>query len=293
MSAVNTGEKQKIGLVLEGGGMKCAYASGILDCFLEGDINFDYVIGVSAGSANGISFVAKQHGRSLRFYTDHIHDPGYFGVKPLIEQGGIFGLDYIYGDLSSSKGKDPLDYETFAANPTDYEAVATDAATGKSVYFGKDDVAQDDYRAVMASSCLPVVSKPVYFKGRYFYDGGVSDAIPCRRAFERGCTKIVVITSKTRNFVKEPEAHRYAYTRALRDWPNMIDAIDRRHIMYRECQRVMFGSEAGGKAFVYCVPEGIKLSTYNRDENVSLELYNAGRRDYADSCAALRAFLAK
>jgi predicted patatin/cPLA2 family phospholipase len=78
-------KKPKTGLVLEGGGMKCAYGAGILDCFLEAGIEFDYAIGVSAGSGNGMSYLAKQHGRNLRFYTEHTSDPRYFGLKPLID----------------------------------------------------------------------------------------------------------------------------------------------------------------------------------------------------------------
>ena len=180
------GKKPKIGLVLEGGGMKCAYGAGILDCFQEAGIEFDYCIGVSAGSGNGMSFLARQHGRNLRFYTEHTSDPRYFGLKPLIEEGGIFGIEFIYNELSKSTGKDPLDYETFAANPCDFEVVATDAETGKAVYFQKSDIQKDDYRVIMCSACLPAVTKPVHFRGRYYFDGGVADSIPCDRAFERG-----------------------------------------------------------------------------------------------------------
>lgn len=68
-------EKQKkIGLVVEGGGMKCAYNAGILDAFLDQGITFDYCIGVSGGSGNVASYVAGQRGRNLRFLlTISIH----------------------------------------------------------------------------------------------------------------------------------------------------------------------------------------------------------------------------
>ena len=39
----------KKGLVLEGGGMRGVFTCGVLDYFLEKKINFEYVIGVSAG----------------------------------------------------------------------------------------------------------------------------------------------------------------------------------------------------------------------------------------------------
>ena len=68
----------KTGLVVEGGGMKCAYSAGILDKFLDDDITFSYCIGVSAGAANTLSYLAGQRGRNLRFYTEHLSDPRYF-----------------------------------------------------------------------------------------------------------------------------------------------------------------------------------------------------------------------
>lgn len=94
----------KTGLVVEGGGMKCAYSAGILDRFLDEHITFDYCIGVSAGSANVASYLAGQRGRNLRFYVDHLHEPGYMGVKNLLRTGQFFGLQYIYQTLTNSDG---------------------------------------------------------------------------------------------------------------------------------------------------------------------------------------------
>lgn len=105
----------KIGLIVEGGGMKCAYSAGVLDAFLDEHITFDYAIGVSAGSANAASYLAGQRGRNLRFYTDWTHDPAYFGLKSYLKTGNLFGLHYIYADLTNSDGKDPLDYPALMA----------------------------------------------------------------------------------------------------------------------------------------------------------------------------------
>ena len=100
----------KTGLVVEGGGMKCAYSAGILDKFLDDNITFSYCIGVSAGAANTLSYLAGQRGRNLRFYTEHLNDPRYLSVRSLVRTGNLFGLQYIYGTLTNSDGADPLDY---------------------------------------------------------------------------------------------------------------------------------------------------------------------------------------
>ena len=95
----------KTGLVVEGGGMKCAYSAGILDKFLDDDITFSYCIGVSAGAANTLSYLAGQRGRNLRFYTEHLRDPRYLSVRSLVHTGNLFGLQYIYGTLTNSMGQ--------------------------------------------------------------------------------------------------------------------------------------------------------------------------------------------
>ena len=146
---------KKIGLVVEGGGMKCAYNAAILDAFMDEGITFDYCIGVSAGSGNLVSYLAGQRGRNLRFFTEHIHTPGYFGLRSFLKTGNLFGLQYIYGTLTNSTGKDPLDFPTLKNIPSEYEIVVTNALTGKAEYFGKETMAQDDYRLIMASSAIP------------------------------------------------------------------------------------------------------------------------------------------
>ena len=170
----------KTGLVVEGGGMKCAYSAGILDKFLDDDITFSYCIGVSAGAANTLSYLAGQRGRNLRFYTEHLSDPRYLSVRSLVHTGNLFGLQYIYGTLTNSDGADPLDYSAVMENPAEFYMPATDAATGRAAYFSKYDIVRDDYRAVMASCALPGFCRPVKVGDRYYYDGGDS-AAPCDR----------------------------------------------------------------------------------------------------------------
>ena len=208
----------KIGLVLEGGGMKCAYTAGILDAMMDNGVTFDYCIGVSAGSANGVSFVAGQRGRNIRFYTEHINEKGYFGLSSFLKTGNLFGLQYIYGTLTNSGGADPLDFDAFMKSPMEYWLVATDAQTGKPTYFSKKDMHKDDYRHVMASCAIPAVCRPVEINGRFYYDGGVSDSIPVQKAMDDGCDKLVVILTKPHDFVKEPEKDRFIYKRLCRKY---------------------------------------------------------------------------
>lgn len=271
--------------------MKCAYSAGVLDAFLDAHINFDYVIAVSAGAANAASYLAGQRGRNLRFYTDWTHDPGYFGLKSYLKTGNLFGLHYIYADLTNSTGKDPLDFPALLANPTEYWMVVTDAATGTPVYFPKSALHQDDYRCIMASCALPAACKPIEIDGSLYYDGGVSDAIPVQRTLADGCDKVVAILSKPRGFVKKPEGMRLFYSTMCRRYPNTVKALNERHLMYAKSQKRLYDLEKDGKAFIFAPSAPPKMSTYTMDRAVEQQLYDLGLQDYHTAEKALQGFM--
>ena len=281
---------KKIGLVVEGGGMKCAYNAGILDAFLDEKIQFGYCIGVSGGSGNLASYLAGQRGRNLRFFTDHIHSPDYFGLKSLLKTGDLFGLKYIYGDLTRAEGKDPLDFPALRNNPAQYEIVVTNALTGEPEYHGMEMMKQDDYRLIMASSAIPVACHPVELNGVPYFDGGLTDAIPVCRALAQGCEKLVVILSKNRDFVLKPQGMRGLYRQVCRRYPHIVDAIDRRHTVYNQTMRQVFSLEQRG-AFVFAPSEPLHVGTYSMKEKAERELYDLGLRDFAAQKEALEAFL--
>ncbi len=281
----------KIGLLLEGGGMKCAYSAGVLDCFLEDGIQFDYVIGVSAGSANGVSYLAGQKGRNKRFFTDHINDKDYMGLRCFRKTGNIFGLDYIYSTLTNSDGADPLDYEKMMENPTEYELVATNAQTGKAVFFPKENFVKDDYKEIKASCAIPAVCKPVVIDGVPYYDGGIADALPFARAFERGCDKLVVITSKDRTYQRTPQKFRWFYSRRCKKYPKIIKLMDNHHIAYMEEFRKMFELEKQGKVLVIAPSKPLEISTFTKDAVKNQEIYDLGCSDYRSLKQSLQQFM--
>ena len=283
----------KTGLIVEGGGMKCAYSAGVLDVFLDENITFDYCIGVSAGAANTASFLAGQRERNKRFYCDYSKDPEYFGVRSFVKTGNLFGLDYIYGTLTEEGGKDPLDYDAMMSNPAEFECPATDAETGRPHYFTKKDIFPKDYSVIKATCAIPVAAKAVEIQGHSYYDGGVSDSIPVWRALGKGCEKLVVIMSKPRGYRMEPQGHRHVYSRVLRKEPKIVHALNHRHEVYNAQLDEVIKLEKEGKAFVYYTPNLDKMSTYSVDTVIAKALYDSGIYDGRESMAALKEFLNK
>lgn len=273
----------KLGLVIEGGGMKCAYTAGILDRMLDDGIRPGYVIGVSAGAACGASFVAGQRDRNRRFFVDYVDDPDYMGWTAFRHSGGnFFNLHYIYQDLTGEGGRDPLDYEAIMKNPCEFWAVATDAQTAKPHYFTKKDISPQDYSVFMATCAIPVACRPVPIDGHLYYDGGCSDAIPIHRALEDGCDRLIVILCRPKDTVRTPEPFQHVYHTALLPYPRLTRTLDIRHARYNAQLRAARRLEQQGHALLIAPKEELDITTYTKDPAQLQGLYDTALREYED-----------
>ena len=189
----------KLGVVDVGGGMRGVFAAGVLDYCLESGIKFDCCIGVSAGSANLITYLAGQKERNFKFYHEYSFRKKYMGLSNFIFGGSYFNLEYIYGTLANSVGENPLDYAAFKKNPADFFVVAEDAESGSPVYFTRNNIKKDDSRVLMASSSIPGINKPFNITGRNYFDGALADPVPIQKAFMEGCDRVVLLLSKPVN----------------------------------------------------------------------------------------------
>ncbi|MBP3871219.1 MAG: patatin family protein [Faecalicoccus sp.] len=281
----------KIGLIVEGGGMKSAYSAGILDLFIDYGIEFDYCIGQSAGAGNLVSFVGKQRGRNLRFYTTHITENGFFGISSFLKNRELFGLHYIYETLSNSTGTDPIDYKALIESPTELKIIATEAETGLPHYFDKTEMKQDDYRILMASCAIPAANDPIEIDGIEYFDGGVSDIIPIKKAMEDGCDKVVVILATSRE--EETDLRLYQkklYDIRCRKYPQIITALDERDVLIKNQRQLLTELEKSGRAFVFEPEPGLN-STYEMDPKVNKNAYNQGLLAFHDNYDALKLFM--
>lgn len=186
----------KTAVIDVGGGIRGVFGAGVLDRCIELDINFDECIGVSAGSANIISYIARQRGRNYLFYHEYPFRKEYMSFSNVIKNGSYLGLDYIYSELSNAGCENPLDYDAVIKSKKNFYAVGTCADTGESEYFTKSDLIRNDYAVLKASCCIPIVCKPQNVGEKYYFDGGISDPVPIEFALNLGCDKIVLILTR-------------------------------------------------------------------------------------------------
>lgn len=180
----------KLGFVDVGGGTRGIYGAGVFDYLMEEGISGDYFIGVSAGAANGASFLPSNQEEILSFIIIMPLEKNIWVLKNYLKTGSYIDLDYIYSDLSASNGENPLDYKTMMENPMEFEIVATDARTGRPKYFNKKDLIIDEYDPIKASCCVPVLCNPYEVNGVPYFDGGLSDPIPLRKPLKQAVTRL-------------------------------------------------------------------------------------------------------
>ncbi len=269
-----------IGCVDVGGGVRDIYGAGVFDYFMDEGIIFDYCIGVSAGSANCASYVAGQRGRNKHFYLDYLIRKEAIGTAKYLRTGSFVDLNYVYGTLSNEGGENPLDYLSLTESKTDLTVVATDAKTGDAAYFDKHkDMAQNDYRILMASSCLPVFCKPITIKGKQYYDGGLSDPIPYQKAFENGCDKVIIILTKPVDAMLNQNRNALGASVLKRKYPQFSKTMKAASDVYSSQLKEALQLQEEGKALILAPDDIMGLGTLTRDKDKLLKLYEKGYHD--------------
>lgn len=278
----------KTGLVLEGGGIRALYSSGVLDAFIENNIEFPYVIGVSAGSCNGVSFLGKNLHRMRDLTIGYSGDERYKSIKSMIKNGEYLNSEWIFSELSYEMF--PLDYEAYEKSNATMCAVATNASTGKAEYFYPTDF-RGGCEELRASCALPLATKPVKLGDNLYYDGGIADSIPLRRAFEDGCSKCVVILTQDKNYIKKPIGHPKAVNSILHRYPLIAQGVLNRHNMYNEQRKYVFEQQEAGNAVVICPDEPLNCSTLNVTEQQQKKVYSLGYKQGLDYIDTVKEFI--
>lgn len=269
----------KTGIVDVGGGLRGVYAAGIFDYCLDMGIHFDFCIGVSAGSANVTSYIAEQKKRNYPFYTEYPFRKEYMSIRNFLFKRSYIDMDYLYGTLSNSTGENPLDYPALKKSSAELVVVATNAQTGKAVYFDKDDLKQDEYDILKASSSIPFVCKPYEIDGVLYYDGALGDPVPVEKAFQCGCDKVVVILSKPKDVIRSPKKDNILADRIQKKYPFAAEQLKKRAEHYNQGVQLSKEYEAQGRVLIVAPDDTCGVDTLTKNREALQQFYEKGYRD--------------
>lgn len=265
----------KKGLVLEGGAMRGLFTAGIIDVMMEAGVEPDGLIGVSAGAAFGCNYKSRQPGRAIRYNTRFAKDARYSGLKSLLTTGDYFNAQFGYHIVPYQY--DLFDVAAFEQNPMEFMVVCTDVLTGQAVYHKMERVDYDELEWLRASASMPLASKVVEVAGHKLLDGGVADSIPLAYFESIGYERNVVILTQPEGYVKHRTKLMPLMRIGLRRYPEMIQAMDRRYLMYNRELEFVRQAEREGRCLVIRPDEKLPIGHISHDPEEMKRVYQIGR----------------
>lgn len=223
----------KATMVLEGGATRGVFTSGALDYLMEKEVYLSHVIGVSAGSCNGVDYVSRQIGRTRDCMIHKEKEYSYYyGFTKFVREKSILDMDMVFDKYPNEIF--PFDFDTYFASDMECEIVTTNCETGRAEYMTESSDRKRLMKLCRASSSMPLVSPIVNIDGVPYLDGGLADSIPVKRAFRKDNDKIVIILTRNPGYRKKPVSKGVGnlYRRAYKKYPNLVRASIRRNHLY-------------------------------------------------------------
>lgn len=256
--------------------MRGLFTAGIIDVMMEHDVWPDGLIGVSAGAAFGCNMKSRQVGRAIRYNKRFARDSRYSGVRSLLTTGDYFNAQFAYHVVPHKY--DIFDNQAFEENPMEFIAVCTDVETGQPFYKCLDHCNEDTYDWIRASASMPLCSRVVCLEGYKLLDGGVSDSIPLEYAERHGYERNVVILTQPLGYRKHRTRLMPLMRIGLRKYPRMVEAMDRRHLMYNRQLDYVAEAERQGRCLVIRPDGKLPIGHVSHDPEQMERVYQTGRQ---------------
>lgn len=266
----------KIGLILEGGGMRGIYTAGVLDFFIEKNIEVDITIGVSAGSCHASSYLSKQYKRAYNATVDYINDKRYLSFSNLIKTGSIFGMDFMFNKIPNELNI--YDYDTFAKSKSKFVVVATNCETGSPEYFELKDL-KKEIIYMQASCSIPMFANIVEIDDFKLVDGGVSDSIPIEYSLNQGYKKNIVVLTRDITYKKNKQKFLPIVNKKYKKYPNLVKSIENRHLNYNKSLNLVNKLEKDGDVLVIRPKKPVNVSQIEKNAKKLTALYEEGYDD--------------
>ena len=263
----------KVGLVLEGGGMRALFTAGVLDALLDiKELDIDGIVGVSAGALFGVNYVSGQKERAIRYNKKYARDKRYMGFYSWITTGNAVNEEFAFYEIPFKL--DVFDQEKFKQSKIDFYVVMTNVESGKPEYvLIKDVFKQMEY--LRATSALPFASKIIEINGKKYLDGGISDSIPIDYCEGLGYDKIIVVLTRPENTHKEDKLN-FLYKLVYRKYPNLVERLINMGKDYEVVLKKIEDLENKNKIFVIRPPKVLKIGRLEKNEDKIQNVYDIG-----------------
>ena len=220
----------KKALVIEGGGSRGVFSFGVVDSFIQNSFNpFDLHFGVSNGSVVQLWYILNVSDYNLdkMLFSASKKYVNFFNI---VRNKSIMNFEKLYEDAELVF---PIDFDRLQKKlkNKNFFIVISDAHTGNAEYI---ELSKDNYvNEMLASGSLPVLMKnPVMIDGNRKYDGGITDPLPVKKAYEMGARDITVIRTYEHSFVRKTKLENYIAAFFTKQYPEISNALIRNTVTY-------------------------------------------------------------
>ncbi|MFI3251051.1 MAG: patatin family protein [Eubacteriales bacterium] len=266
---------EKWGLVLEGGGTRGSYTAGVLDTFLEEGLMFSYIVGISAGAANGLSYVSGQRGRTKEMLCHHIPLRKYMGIGNYVGQKSYINRDYVFREIPEKHLF--FDWEVFRKNKAELVSGAFDCEMGEMEWYSKAEL-DEKLSPIMASTAIPFVSPMVEIKGKKLLDGGILSPIPIEKSIADGNSFHVIVLTRNKEYSKGIVTP--GITKIFGEgYRKVADCLAERNHRYSEQVELCEKLEREGRAIILRPQKKLEVGLLDRNVRKIMDLFHEGEEE--------------
>lgn len=275
--------------------MRGMYTAGVLDVFMDNNIEIDGIIGTSAGALFGVNYFSLQKGRVIRYNKKYVKDPRYISFLSYFLTGNLVNKKFAFYKMSYKL--DPFDNECFINNIKNnkvFYATCTNVETGKAEHLKVVNPLKD-MEILRASSALPMASRIVRVQDKKYLDGGVSDSIPIDKFISLGYDKIIVVLTRPITYRKRPLKDKTVkkISKKYKKYPNLIKAMLNRYNDYNNSLEKIEKLEKEGKVFVVRPSYDIDIDIRKKSSDDLQRIYDMGVNDSKKIISSLKKYINK
>ena len=262
--------------------MRGVFTCGVLDALMKHEQYFRYVVAVSAGACNGLSYMSRQPRRARFSNIDMLRKYGYISLKSLIKNGSIFDPNLLYERFPDEIL--PFDYDAYERNGGLFEMVTTNCQTGRAEYLSELHDRRRLIAIVKASSSLPFVAQVTPVDGIPMLDGGIVDSIPVERAISQGHQLNVVVLTRNRGY-RSGERDIKIPPFIYKEYPRLRVALSHRTEVYNRQLELVERMEDWGDIITIRPQRPMEVDRVCRDPEKLERLYEEGVEQGEAFCA--------
>ena len=216
-------QQNKTALIVEGGGSRGVFSFGVIDSFIKASFNpFDMHFGVSNGAVVQLWYLLKVSDYNLDKMLFSASKK-YVRYSNILFNKSIMNFEKLYQDANKVF---PIDFDRLQRNldGKNFYVVVSDGETAKSEYI---ELSKENYiNEMLATGSLPVLMKnPITLNNKRKFDGGITDPLPVKKAYEMGARDITLIRTYEETFIRKTKFENYIAALATKSYPNISRAL--------------------------------------------------------------------